>query len=184
MKTQRKKIKLMKSFKSFDFLFSKSFRVKMDYGKIHQDAIIVSLIILIVSLHALALLVIQMPSNRNYSQSFHSVHILIYNVVIVGEILQLFVFANGIQLRMSFMADQLKSSRSFCSTAVNLKKLLFVLHDTNELMKECFGLPLLITMMEIYSRILFSSYWLGVSFWKVQYAVLHGSNLSFQVLSV
>lgn len=173
------KVKVIRAFSEFDVSMS-----KLDYKKFNKNCAKRFVILLLLSIITTSLFLISCWSPV-ITDKLYALHITILSHIIHVEAFQIYIFAKGIQIRLEIVSNKFEVScepeDSEVEKCLSLKESLIKLYEVNQQFKDCFKIPLLFNLMELYAAILINMFWLCMALLGISFA--HVSGKYIQILN-
>lgn len=164
------KLEVLNSFMKFDDVMTKVLKRRQNYEKVNRRSTILFIFFLIASLINFIKLV---ESFSIFPSNFFAYLCLtsFLNHLVHTEAFQLYVFVKAIQVRLKILQKEIEraseSSLDF-ELLFQIEGSFAEIFDMNQKINNCFKVPLMFNLMDLYSTFIINSYWMVMSLWSSQ----------------
>lgn len=171
------KVKVIRAFCEFDGSSTNVSMSKLDYTELNKDCAKRFVILLLLSIISSSLFLIACWG-PTITAKLYALHITILSHIIHVEAFQIFIFAKGIQIRLEIIINKFDVScepaNSEVTNCSSLKEPLIKLYEVNQQFNDCFKIPILFNLMELYAAILINMFWLCMALLGISFAHVSG----------
>lgn len=167
-----KKLHLIKSINDIDGFVARHFDVQINYQNLNRD--IRTKFVSLWSLSIIAIAMFLFSSYRTNSEMFlFGVQISILNHAVHIETFQNFIFVTGIHNRLKIIMNEFNNLRQRNDTRLDsLMRSFIEIYEVNRKLNKSFEISQIMNLMQLNGSLLINSYWLGMAFLGVPYAIV------------
>lgn len=174
------KTRLLNDFHNFDSMLVGTLNVELSYEMIESSSRIIFISLFILSLFCNLIFLSNYFILNPQSIAYAVPIVFLVHLVHISTV-QIIIFTQGVQFRLEIISVSCarinKNKFVELRNVMKIQRALIMLHHIKRSIDQCFGLPLVFSLLQLYTSILFNVYWMGLALLDVPGAYILG-NLS------